>query len=393
MRLLQRFILFDLLRVFCLLLSALTVLLVFVGVLHQMTENGLGPDQVLEILPYVVPSMMPFTIPATLLLAICVVFGRASGDQEITAVKAAGINVLSLLWPSFMVGLVLSIGSFFLTDRTIPWAISNIQATVARQMESIFLDMLRAEHLIADHDRGYEIMVDDVRGKVLIGTTIRYIPPGREHAVVLTAKEAEIEFNIERQEVILHFFNWAVDGGQVSAQLAGRNSLRFPFPRQMQDLRARHLSLDKIAVHMDYLEDDLVSTRLKFDIESAMAITRGDFNWFSGTESKGFTAQLQKEKADLAKFDTEVHSRWAMATSCFFFALLGGPFAISQSRRQFITIFFICFLPILLVYYPLVMLMMNLSKTGHVNPAWAMWTGNALLLCVSIYVLKRVLRH
>ncbi len=101
MRLLQRYILFELLKVFVFLLSILTVLLVFVGVFREVAASGLGPFQILQILPFVVPSLMPFTIPATLLLAVCVVYGRISGDQEITAAKAAGINVFSLFGPRF----------------------------------------------------------------------------------------------------------------------------------------------------------------------------------------------------------------------------------------------------------------------------------------------------
>ena len=104
MRLLQRYVLFELLRVFTLMITVLTVLLVFVGAFQQATSQGLGVILVLKILPFIVPSMLPFTIPATLLLTVCVVYGRIAGDQEITAAKAAGINVLSLLWPSFILG-------------------------------------------------------------------------------------------------------------------------------------------------------------------------------------------------------------------------------------------------------------------------------------------------
>ena len=91
MRLLQKYILAELIRVFVFVVSVLTVLLVFVGAFGQMTENNLGPAQVLEILPYLVPSLLPYTIPATMLLTVTVVYGRVAADHEITAAKAAGI--------------------------------------------------------------------------------------------------------------------------------------------------------------------------------------------------------------------------------------------------------------------------------------------------------------
>ena len=89
MKLLQRYILSELISVFLLLVIILTVMLVFLGLFREATERGLGPVQILQIMPYVVPSMLPFTIPATLLLAVCVVYGRISGDLEVIAAKSA----------------------------------------------------------------------------------------------------------------------------------------------------------------------------------------------------------------------------------------------------------------------------------------------------------------
>src|SRR5688572_6899765 len=107
MKLLQRYIFGELLRVFSLLVIVLTVMLVFLGLFREATERGLGLVQILQIMPFVVPSMLPFTIPATLLLAVCVVYGRISGDLEVTAAKAAGVSATQLLTPAFLLGSVL----------------------------------------------------------------------------------------------------------------------------------------------------------------------------------------------------------------------------------------------------------------------------------------------
>ena len=115
------------LRVFGLLVIVLTVMLVFVGLFREATERGLGLVQILQIMPFVVPSMLPFTIPAALLMTVCLVYGRMAGDHEVTAAKAAGISVMSLLWPSLGLGAVLSVFSLVLTDQVIPWAEGQIE--------------------------------------------------------------------------------------------------------------------------------------------------------------------------------------------------------------------------------------------------------------------------
>ncbi len=393
MRLLQRSIFFELIRVFTLLLSALTVLLVFVGVLQQVTAHGLGPEQVLEILPYIVPSLLPFTIPATLLLAVSIVYGRLGGDQEMTAAKAAGINPVSLLMPALILGVVLSSCSLMLTDRTIPWAMRNIQNSIARQMESIFLDTLRSKHAIADHDRGYSIVVEGVRGKTLIGPVLQYTPRGRTDAVTLQADRARLQFDLDGQQVILHLERcFFVSAGKVTGYFA-RERIPFPFPQQLTGAKPRHLSIADINTRRAESREQIADERDHHDIETAMALTLGDFRWLTGRESFGYRTRLKVEQTELAKMNTEIHSRLAMSASCFFFVFLGAPFAVSQARRQFLTSFFLCFLPILLVYYPLGMLMMNLSKSSTLDPAWAMWINNGLLLVAGAMVMRNVLKH
>jgi lipopolysaccharide export system permease protein len=136
MRQVERYVMMELLRVFVALITISTLLLVFVGVFGEARKFDLGIWQILQIMPFVVPSLMPYTIPATLLLTVCVVYGRMAGDNEIIAVRAAGIHIIHLMWPSFFLAGVLSIVALFLTDQIIPWAFTNIERIVTLAMAS-----------------------------------------------------------------------------------------------------------------------------------------------------------------------------------------------------------------------------------------------------------------
>src|SRR5262245_2791611 len=144
MRILQRCVFSDLLRIFSLSIFVLTVLLVVMGVAGEAAKNGLGAEQIIKIIPYIIPSLLPYTIPATLLLTVCIVYGRMAGDDEIAAIKAAGINVFAVLGPSFVMGAILSLGTFILTDQFIPMGRARIERIITLAMEDIFLDGLRA---------------------------------------------------------------------------------------------------------------------------------------------------------------------------------------------------------------------------------------------------------
>ena len=391
MRLLQRYILIELLKVFLFLLSILTVLLVFVGVFREVAASGLGPFQILQILPFVVPSLMPFTIPATLLLAVCVVYGRIAGDQEITAAKAAGINVFSLLWPAFLLAIVMSITSLVLTDQVIPWAISNIQRTVALAVEDIFLDMLRTNHQVTDDRQGFSITVMDVQGKTLIKPTFQYARPGHS-PVTIQAAAATMEFDLEEHQVILHLVQGHIDMTERRAWFE-REDKPFPMPQEVAQPKPRHISIRKIHRKMNGIQQQLAELEQKQEAELSMALVLGDFPRLVEEDYTMYSYMQNFARSDLHKFKTEIYSRFAMSMSCFFFVLIGGPFSILQSRRQFLTSFFVCFLPILLVYYPIALLMMSLCKNGQANPAYAMWAGNALLAIAGVWVLYKVMKH
>ena len=60
--------------------------------------------------------------------------------------------------------------------------------------------------------------------------------------------------------------------------------------------------------------------------------------------------------------------RIALACGSFFFVLLGAPVGILFARRDFLSAFITCFVPIIILYYPLMLLGVNLGKDGHAQP-------------------------
>ena len=92
MRILTRYIVFDLLAVFLLTLAAMTGIVFFVLIGKEAVENGLGLVPLLRLLPYMLPQAMQFAVPGTMLLATTTIYGRMSSSNEVVAVKSLGIR-------------------------------------------------------------------------------------------------------------------------------------------------------------------------------------------------------------------------------------------------------------------------------------------------------------
>ncbi len=133
--------------------------------------------------------------------------------------------------------------------------------------------------------------------------------------------------------------------------------------------------------------------RLQHDQEVAMLLLTGDFEQLQGEHLKQIDHEEHYAVWGGHRMNTEIHSRYALAGSCFFFSLLGGPFAVLQARRQFITSFIMCFLPILIIYYPVTFLVGNLSKSGTVEAWWSAWIPNVIVAAAAWFILRRVIRH
>jgi lipopolysaccharide export system permease protein len=382
----------ELLRVFAVIVFGLTVLLVFVGVVGEAAKSGLGPKQIKDILPYIIPSLLPFTIPATLLLTACVVYGRMSSDNEITAAKAAGINILTLMWPSFVLGAVLSLGTLVLTDQFIPWARGNIERIVTLAMEDIFLDLLSTQNRVVNTEQGLSVTVKRVDGRKLISPTFRITPKGAATPIIIQAREAGIQFDIPNREVILHLVGASIEtpGGSVDLKDDTR-SFPLELPEQQDHPRNLPISLlrrelAKVKAKQTHLEERML-------LIASLAIVEGHFNRLSESELVLVKSEIGYLTDREIRINTEIHSRVAMACSCFFFVTFGCPLAIRMGNRQFLTNFFFCFAPILVVYYPVVMLCVALAKSEMVDPAWGMWIANGLMACAGVSVLRSVLKH
>ena len=102
--------------------------------------------------------------------------------------------------------------------------------------------------------------------------------------------------------------------------------------------------------------------------------------------------QLRLSKRRLIRLQTEPWRRWAEGFSCFFFVLMGAPLAMIAKRADYWSTFGICFLPTLLLYYPLFIFGLEQAKDGNVPP-FGVWMGNGILAMIGMMLIMRVRRY
>jgi lipopolysaccharide export system permease protein len=97
----------------------------------------------------------------------------------------------------------------------------------------------------------------------------------------------------------------------------------------------------------------------------------------------------------IERLQVEPPRRWATGFSCICFMFLGAPFAIWLGQKGIsdgFSSFFACFIPILLLYYPLLMLGLQKAKNGTL-PTNSVWIANVCIVLVGIWFMRKIHRY
>ena len=94
--------------------------------IDELVGKGLSLRVILEFLAWGSATMLPLSLPLATLLASMMTLGTLGENNEILAIKAAGISLQRVLIPLGIICAVISIGAFYVSDRLIPVAYNNI---------------------------------------------------------------------------------------------------------------------------------------------------------------------------------------------------------------------------------------------------------------------------
>jgi len=189
MKIVSRYVLSELLQVFLVALSALTLFMLVVGLVKEAQQQGLGFMQIAALVPYVIPEAMRFAVPGTMLFAVASVFGRMSATNEITALKAAGISPMAAIWPAVGLAVAVSFVSVWLNDVAVSWGRDGVRRVIVSSVEEIIYGRLKQHRSYSAPQ--ISINVKNVDGRKLIRPTLSY-QPQEGAAVTVSAAEAEL---------------------------------------------------------------------------------------------------------------------------------------------------------------------------------------------------------
>lgn len=135
----------ELAKVFAIAALSLTLVLSLGGLLKPLRDQGVSAVQLFQLLIYIFPAMLTFSLPVAALLSTTLVYGRLSADNELTACRASGISMWSLVAPGVALGVVVMVSNLLLSNWFIPHCAQRADKVVKADLEEIIFNKLRTD--------------------------------------------------------------------------------------------------------------------------------------------------------------------------------------------------------------------------------------------------------
>ena len=395
MRTLTRYVTIELIKIFLVTLMVLTLLVVVVVIVREAINKGLGPIPVLRLIPYVLPNALRFAVPGTLLFSACTVYGRMSASNELVATKSLGISPMVVLWPVFILAFFTSLAAVWLNDLAVSWGRQGIRHVVIESIEDIIYGVLLTQRTYStDH---FSIHVQDVDGRTLIQPMITLAANEDAPAITMIAETAEIRGRPEQNELVIYLTDSSVEvGSEISAVVPGTIERVIPLsdPSHKNTLSSgpSHLPLRDIPQTIKQQRSMIQEQKRLMASEATYQLLLGDFTALTDEQWTWHKGQLKSQINRLQRLQLEPYRRWANGFSCLCFVAIGAPLAIRMRNSDLMTTFGTCFIPILVFYYPFLIVAVDRAKSGTLPP-YCVWIGNVILLALSVWFLRRVIRY
>ncbi len=386
------YILWEVGKLFIIALTAFTTLFMLFFVVQQLINERVSPFAILSLIPYTLPLSLQYALPATLLFAVCSVYGRIAADNEVLAVKAAGVPPMRIITPTLIFGFLMSPLAVWMLDLAASWGKPGMQRVIMHHIEEVAYHTLKSSGAYSS-DTGFSIWVEAVEGRELINPEIT-IQSGSDGPMIISARVGELKFIHEKEALRLRMVDAILNVG-TKAECRFTKPFEYDIPLDRATRRGRstgrpaEIPLRQIEEETKKQREAIRRTEETLAARAVIALASGRYDWVNSPAVIEASNQLYVGKERLAKLHTEPWRRWASGFSCFCFVWLGVPLAIWWRTADYWSSFGVAFLPLLLIYYPLFLLGLEQAKDGG-WPPYSVWLGNVALLAVGAWFMRKV---
>ncbi|MCQ2102439.1 MAG: LptF/LptG family permease [Fibrobacter sp.] len=436
---LVRYVLKELIAPFLASLFGITFLFVvdfLVKILDSVLSKGLPTSTVVEIFVLNLAWMLSLSIPMAVLVASLMAFGRLSGDQEITACKAAGISPLSLMRPVLIVSMLVSVLMVVFNNWVLPEANHRsveLMSAVSRKKPHAFIDagrlitqfpdvQLWVNHIDPTTGTLYGIQIFEMERKgaprivYADSATMEYADNGATLMLRLRSGENHMtDADNPENYFRIRFFSQDLAMKNVDDRLE-RRSRSYRSDREMpiemmqdvvEDARQKYVEFKAdaeerrlntlVGLKTNLLGDSVVPEGVNSEVavdsiqrrRSLQRLRVQEISALRTTER--FYGRMEAELKREAQYTVEIQKKISTGVACFIFILIGAPLGI-MARKGGIGTGILYSLSFFVIYWICLIGGENLADRLVISPILAMWASNIIIGIFGIFITVAMVR-
>jgi lipopolysaccharide export system permease protein len=347
------------------------------------------------------PWIMAWVLPFALLTAMLLLFGRLSADNELTAIRASGISLLSLVTPLVLFALVMSGVCAWFNLKITP----ESRVTYKRLLLNVGLqntDLLIAEDRFIDEIPGVILYVRKKSGDFLEDICIYQIDKDtREISIRTTAAKARVTYDKPANQMLFQLENGRTEVRELkvvplhepSSALSATNLIGTNILGNILSNSGPGRVIATYKTPEWHEGGSFGASEFKLDLKEAKSSERptrlSDMTFW---QLRDEFAKRQEQGIETSPVLVQMHQQIAFSFASFAFTLLAIPLGIRAHRRE-TSIGMALSLVLVGVYYSFLVLGEALKMRVHLHPHLIVWIPNLLFQTLGAVLLWRANRQ
>jgi len=423
---------------------AVITMVLFLQFLIRAVDRFLGKGlDVITIFEYLYLNLawiIALSVPMSLLISSVMTFGRMAQQNEITALKSAGVNLYNIIKPAILFGSLVGIGLCIFNNFTLPEMNYNARL-LARDIYKKKPELSIEPGYFVDMIPQYTMIVKEMDGKDFKDVKI-FSKNQKSEQTTIYANQGSLSsdgnmikidlINGEIHEIDLSDYDYyrkiKFKTHQIMISMdelmlnrtseSNRTDREMRVPQMIQEIEKNNNLISQIYDRINKVKEEIGITNPNSNtlaiIENEIELLKQkkmnrvtekkEFNNdvpIPALENKDYILSLTNNARQFKneftlienyektnnKFKVEIHKKFTLALACVLFTMVGAPLGILV-RNGGMTIASGLSIAFFLVYYILLIWGEQLADRNLLNPGLGSWLPNIILFLSGMMILK-----
>ena len=402
--------------------------------------KGLDALTIFEYLYLNLAWIIALSVPMSLLISSVMTFGRMAQQNEITALKSAGVNLYNIIKPALWFGAMVAIALCLFNNFILPEMNYNARL-LARDIYKKKPELSIEPGYFVDMIPQYTMIVKEMDGKDFKDvkifsknqkseqTTIYAnqgslssdgnmitidLQDGEIHEIDLSDYDYYRKIRFKTHQIIISMDDLMLNRTSES----NRTDREMRVPQMIQEIEKNKILINQIYDRIENVKKEIgitnpnantleiIEDEIELLKEKKANIIKEDRDYnedvpVSAFENKDYILSLTNNARQFKneftlienyektnnKFKVEIHKKFTLALACILFTMVGAPLGILV-RNGGMTIASGLSIAFFLVYYILLIWGEQLADRNLINPGLGSWLPNIILFVSGMIILK-----